>query len=136
MTGKELLNRHRSLVLKIERQKVKIQRLEERKTSLSFVNDGMPKGSDSYTMEDYMADKEELEAALLVLTREQSYYYDQIFGRLPRMQSSKEIDILWQRYLFGKSWAVAERDMKISHSYAMALHRSALVNFEKTVYST
>lgn len=136
MTGEELLNRHRSLVLKIERQKAKIQRLEERKTSLSFVNDGMPKGSDSYTMEDYMADKEELEAALLVLTREQSYYYDQIFSRLPRMQSSKEIDILWQRYLFGKSWAVVERDMKISHSYAMTLHRSALVNFEKTVYST
>lgn len=136
MTGKELLNQHRSLILKIEKQKAKIRRLEERKTSLSFVNDGMPKGSDSYTMEDYMADKEELEIMLQSLVRQQSYYYDQIFSRLPRMQSSKEIDILWQRYLFGKSWAVAERDMKISHSYAMALHRSALVNFEKTVYST
>ena len=136
MTGKELLNQHRSLILKIEKQKAKIRRLEERKTSLSFVNDGMPKGSDSYTMEDYMADKEELEIMLQSLVRQQSYYYDQIFSRLPRMQSSKEIDILWQRYLFGKSWAVAERDMKSSHSYAMALHRSALVNFEKTVYST
>lgn len=136
MTGRELLNLHRSLVLKIEKQKAKIRRLEERKTSLSFVNDGMPKGSDSYTMEDYMADKEELEIELQALIRRQSYYYDKIFGLFPRMQSSREIDILWQRYLFGKAWAVVERDMKISHSYAMTLHRSALVNFEKTVYST
>lgn len=136
MTGRELLNLHRTLVLGIEKQKAKIQRLEERKTSLTIVNDGLPKGSDRYTMEDYMADKEKLELGLGSMRRLQSYYYDQIFQALPRMKKSKEIDILWQRYLFGKSWAVAERDMRISHSYAMTLHRSALVNFEKAIYST
>ena len=136
MTGRELLNLHRSLVLGVEKQKAKIRRLEERKTSLTIVNDGLPKGSDRYTMEDYMADKEELELGLGSMRRLQSYYYDKIFQVLPRMGSSKEIDILWQRYLLGKSWAVAERDMKISHSYAMTLHRRALANFEKAIYST
>lgn len=136
MTAKELLNLHRTLVLGIEKQKAKIRRLEERKTSLTIVNDGLPKGSDRYTMEAYMADKEDLELGLGSLQRLQSYYYDQIFRVLPRMKKSKEIDILWRRYLSAKRWGVIEREMQISHSYAMTLHRSALVNFEKAVYST
>lgn len=136
MTGRELLNQHRTIVLMIEKQKAEIQRLEEKKTSLTIVNDGLPKGSDRYTMEDYMADREELERGLETLRLAQSHYYDLIFRVLSRMKKSREIDILWQRYLFGKSWAVAERDMKISHSYAMTLHRSALANFEKAIYST
>lgn len=130
------MNIHRDLVLSAEKQKAKIRRLEEKKTSLAIVNDGLPKGSDRYTMEDYMADLENLEAGLESLQRRQMYYYRQIFEAFPRMRSSKEIDILWRRYLEAHRWAVIEREMEISHSYAMTLHRSALVSFEKAVYST
>lgn len=136
MKGRTLLEEHRKQKKQVQRKLSEIQRLEARKTSLTIVNDGLPKGSEHYTMEDYMAEKEILEQELAILRRTERRLYDQIFSGLVRMASSREIDILWQRYIEDKNWARVETDLGVSHSYAMALHRSALVNFEKAVYST
>ena len=136
MKGRTLLEEHRRQKKQVQRKLFEIQRLEARKTSLTIINDGLPKGSAGYTMEDYMAEKEVLEQELAALRRTEYRLYDQIFSSFVRMASSREIDILWQRYIENKNWARIEIDLGLSHSYAMALHRSALASFEKVVYNT
>lgn len=131
MKIKELLDFYRFWTVQVRKKQREIRRLEETKTSITLNNDGLPRGTARYTMEDYLAAKEDLEKELKELRREQLRYYDDIFKLLVRLDNVREIDILFRRYLNLESWKHIREMTGLSRSYAFAIHERALEKIEK-----
>lgn len=126
----ELLKDYEFWATAFRKKQNEIKRLEERKTSITAENDGLPKGTVRYTMEDYMAEKEQLQEEARELRSRMNEIYDRIFGLLVRMRKPREVDVLYRRYINLDSWDGIERQLGYSRSHLMYLHKKALENLE------
>ena len=110
----------------IRKKKREIARLRERKTSISLNNDGLPRSSARYTMEDYMADLESLESDLAELRSRQLAAYDEICRLLVVLEDVRQREILYLRYIDLKSWRTIWSSVGLSRTRCFDLHRQAL----------
>lgn len=115
----------------IRQKKREIERLQERKTSISINNDGLPRSTARYTMDDYMADMETLEADLKELQSRQLEAYDQICRLLVTLENVKHREVIYLRYIDLLSWRKIRSSMKLSRTRCYDLHRDALDLLEK-----
>ena len=112
-----------SLIRKKQRE---IDRLRERRTSISLNNDGLPRSSARYTMEDYVSDLEDLEADLAELRSRQLEAYDQICRLLVILESVKQREVIYLRYIDLKPWREIWSLLGLSRTRCFDLHRGAL----------
>lgn len=121
---------------RVKRKRRQIARLRDRKTSMEISYSDMPKGSGSYTMEDYVADLEDLEEELREIRRHREEAYDDIFRLLVRMRSSAQIDVIYRRHILLQSWPQICRGRDIGKDAAMDCYERAIYNLEKLVDPT
>ena len=115
----------------IRKTKRKLEDLYQKKLSITAVNDGLPRGTAVYTMEDYMAEKEELEEDLVELLHKRNQAYDEIMRLLVSLNDLRQREVLILRYIELKSWKRIQKEMRLSRSRCYDLHRDAIEILEK-----
>jgi DNA-directed RNA polymerase specialized sigma subunit len=115
----------------IRKKNREIERLRERKLSITVNNDGLPRSTARYTMEDYMADMETLEADLKELQSRQLEAYDRICRLLVTLRSVRHREVIYLRYVDLLSWREIRSSMRLSRTRCYDLHREALELLEK-----
>ena len=132
----EILSAYKLWDDKVKRKKREIARLRDRKTSMEISYSDMPKGSGSYTMEDYMGDLADLEMELREIRSGREAAYDQIFRLLVRMKSSAQIDVVYRRHIMLQTWPQICRGRDIGRDAAMECYDRAIYHLEKLVDPT
>lgn len=115
----------------IRKKKREIARLREKMTSITVNNDGLPRGTNRYTMNDYVSDQEELEQELEELRSRQLASYDEIMRLLVTLNGPRSREILYQRYINLLSWKNVRKATKLSRTRCYDLHREAIEYLEK-----
>lgn len=127
---KEYLRKYRTHVRRIHRINAEISELRSMKLSPSLNNDGMPHGSSQSDLSGYAA---ELDSMVQELTDERYYRikdYQDIVGRIKKLKSENEKDVLFYRYIRGMDWWEIAEKMKFSERQIFRIHGKALANFQ------
>ena len=128
---KEYLSEYRHHVHRISRIESELEEIRIMKSNPSAINnDGMPHGSGQSDLSDYAAALDDMEREL----REERYRrimaYKDIARRIKNLQSEKEKDVMFYRYIKGMAWhEIAER-MGMSERNITRLHGRALANIK------
>lgn len=126
---KEYLNGYRQHVQRINRVESEIEEIRIMRSNPAAIdNDGMPHGSSQNDLSDYMAALDEMERALHKERIERINAYKDIAHRIKSLQSEKEKDVMFYRYIKGMAWhEIAER-MDVSERWVLKLHGKALAH--------
>ena len=114
-----------------------IRRLRAHQTDVSMTMNGLPKGGDAYTLDDYAADLDALERRLMTRLREERVAYEEARALLDLLTGLKH-EIMVERYLMLKKWEQIAVDHDKTYRYMQKLHRKALEeiaekeNYKKT----
>ncbi len=128
---KEYLSEYRHHVHRISRIESELEEIRIMRSNPSAINnDGMPHGSGQSDLSDYAAALDDMEREL----REERYRrimaYKDIARRIKNLQSEKEKDVMFYRYIKGMAWhEIAER-MGMSERNITRLHGRALANIK------
>ena len=115
----------------IRKKKREIDLLREKMTSITVNNDGLPRGTNRYTMNDYVSDLEELQEELEELQSRQLRAYDDIMRLLVVLDGPRSREILYRRYISLWSWKKIRKATKLSKTRCYDLHRDAIGYLEK-----
>lgn len=128
---KEYLRKYRTHVRRIHRINAEISELRSMKISPSVNNDGMPHGGCGQSdLSGYAA---ELDSMVQELIDERHYRikdYQEIVGRIKKLKSENEKDVLFYRYIRGMDWWEIAEKMKFSERQIFRIHGKALANFK------
>lgn len=108
----------------IRRKEREIENLRERKTAIKAVIDDTPSG-EAYTMEDYMADLDELEQDRATFLQKRTDAYWRIYSLLRMLDSEKQVEVMTRRYIKLQSWGRISRDLRMTRSGVLKLHGRA-----------
>lgn len=135
---KNYLRGYRRHGRKIKRIEAEIEEIRSMKMYPSSNNDGMPRSSGCGDLSGYAAELREKEDDLYNEGVEQVKTYNDISGRIKKLENEDERDVLFYRYIKGMEWWEIARDMDYSESWIYELHGRALKNLEipKRVEST
>ena len=128
---KEYLRRYRTHVRRIHRINAEIAELRSMKISPSVNNDGMPHGGGGQSdLSGYAAELDSMVQELI----DERYYrikdYQDIVGRIKKLKSESEKDVLFYRYIRGMDWWEIAEKMKFSERQIFRIHGKALANFK------
>ena len=121
----EILDDYRFWDDMLRRKKREIKNLRERKTAIKTIIDDTPSGA-AYTLEDYMADLDELEQDMAVFLQKRAVAYCRIRSLLKRLDSEKQVEVMTRRYIKLQSWGRISRDIGISQRNVRRLHDRAM----------
>ena len=129
---KKYLRQYRKHSRKIKRIEAEIEEIRSMKMYPSQNNDGMPKGTNQSDLSGYAAELTEKENELYEKGVEQVMIYKDIEQRIKTIDDEDERDVLFYRYIKGKSfWEIAQM-MDYSESWIHELHGRALKKLEIT----
>ena len=132
MNAKEYLMQYKRTATRLKVLEAEIRAMRTEAESISIKLDGMPKGSSKGTWENIavtLADRE---------TEYQKEYAElwklrmQIIETLGKL-SSKHQQLLYSKYIQGKTWEHIAVDMDITWRHCYRLHGSALVELDKVL---
>ena len=128
---KEYLRKYRTHVRRIHRINAEIAELRSMKISPSVNNDGMPHGGCGQSdLSGYAAELDSMVQELI----DERYYrikdYQEIVGRIKKLKSENEKDVLFYRYIRGMDWWEIAEKMKFSERQIFRIHGKALANFQ------
>ena len=128
---KEYLRKYRTHVRRIHRINAEISELRSMKISPSVNNDGMPHGGCGQSdLSGYAAELDSMVQELI----DERYYrikdYQDIVGRIKKLKSENEKDVLFYRYIRGMDWWEIAEKMKFSERQIFRIHGKALANFQ------
>ncbi len=125
---KEYLREYRKHVRRLGRIEAELGELRAMKTAISVNNDGMPHGSRQSDMSGYAAELDRLERSLLEERRKRVSAYKDIVGRIKRLHSENELDVLFYRYIKGLEWWEIAEKMGYSERQIHRYHGNALAH--------
>ena len=125
---KEYLKGYQRALREIDRIRGLIQELQIDKMCPSLIQDGMPHGSGTSDLSEYMAKKENLEMRLLKAQEAALEELDDITDHIDRLRNDNEIDVLFNRYIKGMGWEEIAEKMGYSWQWIHKIHSSALKN--------
>lgn len=120
----EILDDYRFWDDMLRRKEREIKNLRERKTAIKTIIDDTPSG-DAYTLEDYMADLDELEQDMAVFLQKRAVAYCRIRSLLKQLDSEKQVEVMTRRYIKLQSWGRISRDLSMSRRGVLQLHSRA-----------
>ena len=127
---KEYLRKYRDHVRRIHRINAEIAELRSMKISPSFNNDGMPHGGSQSDLSGYAAEIDRMVHELVDERYCRIKDYQEIVGRIKRLKSENETDVLFYRYIRGMDWWEIAEKMKFSERQIYRFHGKALAHFE------
>lgn len=127
---KEYLRRYRTHVRRIHRINAEISELRSMKLSPSLNNDGMPHGSSQSDLSGYAAELDSMVQELIDERYCRIKDYQEIVGRIKKLKSENEKDVLFYRYIRGMDWWEIAEKMKFSERQIFRIHGKALANFQ------
>lgn len=127
---KEYLRRYRTHVRRIHRINAEISELRSMKLSPSLNNDGMPHGSSQSDLSGYAAELDSMVQELIDERYCRIKDYQEIVGRIKKLKSENEKDVLFYRYIRGMDWWEIAEKMKFSERQIFRIHGNALANFQ------
>lgn len=127
---KEYLRKYRTHVRRIHRINAEISELRSMKLSPSLNNDGMPHGSSQSDLSGYAAELDSMVQELIDERYCRIKDYQEIVGRIKKMKSENEKDVLFYRYIRGMDWWEIAEKMKFSERQIFRIHGKALANFQ------
>lgn len=127
---KEYLRRYRTHVRRIHRINAEISELRSMKLSPSLNNDGMPHGSSQSDLSGYAAELDSMVQELIDERYCRIKDYQEIVGRIKKLKSENEKDVLFYRYIRGMDWWEIAEKMKFSERQIFRIHGKALANFK------
>lgn len=124
---KEYLRQYIVHVRRVHRLTEEIAELRELKMSASSgANDGMPRGSDKSDLSDYMAQIDSMIQELENERGERIMMFFDIRRRIKMLENKNEDDVLFYKYIKGKTfWEIAEK-MMYSERQIRRIHSIAL----------
>ena len=105
------------------------QRLRDRKTSIKVIYTDAP-GGEPEDMADYVAKIAEIDEDLEEIRAERDRALSAIIRLTLRLESAKQVDIIFRRYIHQDSWRRICRDLGISRTAAVRLHDRAVKALE------
>lgn len=127
---KEYLRKYRTHVRRIHRINAEISELRSMKISPSLNNDGMPHGSSQSDLSGYAAELDSMVQELIDERYCRIKDYQEIVGRIKKLKSENEKDVLFYRYIRGMDWWEIAEKMKFSERQIFRIHGKALANFQ------
>ena len=127
---KEYLRKYRTHVRRIHRINAEIAELRSMKLSPSLNNDGMPHGSSQSDLSGYAAELDRMVQELIDERYCRIKDYQEIVGRIKKLKSENEKDVLFYRYIRGMDWWEIAEKMKFSERQIFRIHGKALANFQ------
>ena len=127
---KEYLRKYRTHVRRIHRSNAEISELRSMKLSPSLNNDGMPHGSSQSDLSGYAAELDSMVQELIDERYCRIKDYQEIVGRIKKLKSENEKDVLFYRYIRGMDWWEIAEKMKFSERQIFRIHGKALANFQ------
>lgn len=127
---KEYLRKYRTHVRRIHRINAEIAELRSMKISPSVNNDGMPHGSSQSDLSGYAAELDSMVQELIDERYCRIKDYQEIVGRIKKLKSENEKDVLFYRYIRGMDWWEIAEKMKFSERQIFRIHGKALANFQ------
>lgn len=127
---KEYLRSYRRHVRRIERIESELAELRVMRATMSANNDGMPHGSGQADLSGYAAELDDLERKLIKERYERIITYQDIAGRVKKLKSENEKDVLFYRYIAGLAWWEIAEKMNYSERWVHKIHGRALAHFE------
>ena len=127
---KEYLRKYRTHVRRIHRINAEIAELRSMKLSPSLNNDGMPHGSSQSDLSGYAAELDRMVQELIDERYCRIKDYHEIVGRIKKLKSENEKDVLFYRYIRGMDWWEIAEKMKFSERQIFRIHGKALANFQ------
>lgn len=127
---KEYLRGYRVHVRRIGRIESELAELRAMRSSMSMNNDGMPHGSGQSDLSSYAAELDRLERKLKDERYNRIIEYKDIAGRIKRIKSENEKDVLFYRYIKGMDWWEIAEKMKFSERQIYRFHGKALAHLK------
>lgn len=127
---KEYLKGYRTHVRRINRIETELAELRAMRTSMSMSNDGMPHGSGQADLSGYAAELDRQERNLIKERYNRIKTYEDIAGRIKKLKSENEKDVLFYRYISGLAWWEIAEKMSFSERHVTRLHGKALAHLE------
>lgn len=127
---KEYLCIYLKSVRRIRRIEAELIEVRAMRSSMAVNNDGMPHGSGQSDMSGYAAELDALERELVQERYRRVVTYKDIAGRIKRLRSENEKDVLFYRYIKGLEWWEIAEKMNYSERWVLKLHGKALAHFE------
>ena len=128
---KEYLRKYRTHVRRIHRINAEIAELRSMKISPSVNNDGMPHGGCGQSdLSGYAAELDSMVQELIDERYCRIKDYQEIAGRIKKLKSENEKDVLFYRYIRGMDWWEIAEKMKFSERQIFRIHGKALANFK------
>ena len=128
---KEYLRKYRTHVRRIHRINAEIAELRSMKISPSVNNDGMPHGGCGQSdLSGYAAELDSMVQELIDERYCRIKDYQEIIGRIKKLKSESEKDVLFYRYIRGMDWWEIAEKMKFSERQIFRIHGKALANFK------
>ena len=128
---KEYLRKYRTHVRRIHRINAEIAELRSMKISPSVNNDGMPHGGCGQSdLSGYAAELDSMVQELIDERYHRIKDYQEIVGRIKKLKSENEKDVLFYRYIRGMDWWEIAEKMKFSERQIFRIHGKALANFQ------
>ena len=128
---KEYLRKYRTHVRRIHRINAEIAELRSMKISPSVNNDGMPHGGCGQSdLSGYAAELDSMVQELIDERYHRIKDYQEIVGRIKKLKSENEKDVLFYRYIRGMDWWEIAEKMKFSERQIFRIHGKALANFK------
>ena len=122
---KEYLRKYRTHVRRIHRINAEISELRSMKLSPSLNNDGMPHGSSQSDLSGYAAELDSMVQELIDERYCRIKDYQEIVGRIKKLKSENEKDVLFYRYIRGMDWWEIAEKMKFSEGQIFRIHGKA-----------
>lgn len=126
----EILDDYRFWDGMLRRKEREIKNLRERKTAIKTIIDDTPSG-DAYTLEDYMADLDELEQDKAVFLQKRMEAHRRIHFLLQMLDSEKQVEVLTRHYIQLQSWNRISRELGVTRSGVLKLHGRAIDTLSK-----
>lgn len=126
----EILDDYRFWDGMLRRKEREIKNLRERKTAIKTIIDDTPSG-DAYTLEDYMADLDELERDQAVFLQKRTDAYRRIQALLQMLDSEKQVEVMTRHYIKLQSWGRISRELNMTRRGVLKLHGRAMDTLSK-----
>lgn len=102
-----------------------LDRQRDRRTSVKLSYSDAPRGKPQ-TLADYMAERDEMEQDLKEIKEKRFEVFSQIMRLLLKLESKKQLDIIYRRHIHRDSWRRICKDLDVKRSTATDLHARAI----------
>lgn len=102
-----------------------LDRQRDRRTSVKVSYSGEPRGKPQ-TLAEYMAERDEMEQDLKEIKEKRFEVFSQIMRLLLKLESKKQLDIIYRRHIHRDSWRRICKDLDVKRSTATDLHARAI----------